>query len=153
VRRRFEVVDTLKNTESRSQNSEERKGPAGPPLHLERQPAKTFHDLVTWQRAHQLVLAVYGLSFPKHELFGLTSQLRRAAVSVPANIAEGFKRRGRADKARFLNIAQASLEECSYFLILAADLHYAETASEMALLEETSRCLEAYVKRILESEF
>ncbi len=153
VRRRFEVVDTLKNTEFRSQNSEERKGPAGPPLYLERQPAKTFRDLVVWQHSHRFVLTVYQLTFPRHESFGLTSQLRRAAVSVAANIAEGFKRRGRADKARFLNIAQSSLEECRYYLILAADLRYAETVSEMALLEETSRCLEAYVKRILTSEF
>jgi four helix bundle protein len=86
-------------------------GPGGPPLYLEREPAKTFRYLVTWQLAHQLVLSVYQLNFPKHELFGLTSQLRRAAVSIPANIAEGFKRRGTADKARLLNIAQASLEE------------------------------------------
>jgi four helix bundle protein len=107
---------------------------------LERAPAKTFLDLVVWQRAHQFVLAVYQLDFPKHELFGLTSQLRRAAVSVPANIAEGFKRRGKADKARFLNIAQSSLEECRYYLILASDLGYAETASAMSLLEETSLC-------------
>jgi four helix bundle protein len=120
---------------------------------LERDPAKTFRDLVTWQRAHQFVLVVYQLDFPKHEQFGLTSQLRRAAVSVAANIAEGFKRRGRGDKVRFLNIAQSSLEECRYYLILAADLGYAETASGMAILEETSRCLEAYVKRILNSEF
>ena len=70
-----------------------------------------------------------------------------------ANIAEGFKRRGRADKVRFLNIAQSSLEECRYYLILAADLSYAETDSAMALLEESSRCLEAYVKRILTSDF
>jgi four helix bundle protein len=119
---------------------------------LEREPAKTFRDLVIWQRAHQLVLSVYRMNFPRHELFGLTSQLRRAAVSVAANIAEGFKRRGRGDKIRFLNIAQASLEECRYYLILAADLHYAETDSAMALLEESSRCLEAYVKRILNSD-
>jgi four helix bundle protein len=120
---------------------------------LEREPAKTFRDLVVWQHSHKLVLSVYQLSFPRHEVFGLTSQLRRAAVSVAANIAEGFKRRGRGDKARFLNIAQASLEECRYYLILAADLRYAETDSAMALLEESSRCLEAYVKRILNSDF
>ena len=122
---------------------------------MQREPAKTFRDLIIWQRAHQFVLAVYRMTaiFPKNETFGLTSQLRRAAVSIAANIAEGFKRRGRADKARFLNIAQASLEECRYYLILAADLRYAETDSAMALLEETSRCLGAYVKRILNSDF
>jgi four helix bundle protein len=77
-------------------------------------------------------------------MFGLSSQLQRAAVSVPANIAEGFKRRGRADKARFLNIAQASLEECRYFLILAQDLEYGNTAPLLTLFNETSRFLDAY---------
>ena len=68
-----------------------------------RQPAKSFQDLLVWQKAHQFVLAVYELTriFPKSESYGLTSQFRRAAVSVPANIAEGFKKRGRAEKARF----------------------------------------------------
>lgn len=122
---------------------------------MEREPAKTFRDLIIWQRAHQFVLAVYRLTatFPKNETFGLTSQLRRAAVSIAANIAEGFKRRGRGDKARFLNIALASLEECRYYLILTDDLSYGEATSAMTLLEETSRCLEAYVKRILNSDF
>jgi four helix bundle protein len=60
--------------------------------------------------------------FPRHELFGLTTQLRRAAVSIPANFAEGFKKKGRADKARFYNIAQGSLEECRYDMILARGL-------------------------------
>jgi four helix bundle protein len=121
---------------------------------MEREPAKTFRDLIIWQRAHQFVLGVYRLTagFPKHELFGLTSQLRRAAVSIAANIAEGFKRRGRGDKVRFLNIAQASLEECRYYLLLVADLRYADTDSAMVLLEETSRCLESYVHRILNSD-
>jgi len=91
---------------------------------MEREPAKTFRDLIIWQRAHEFVLCIYILTvtFPKTETFGLTSQLRRAAVSIAANIAEGFKRRGRGDKARFLNIAQASLEECRYYLILTDDL-------------------------------
>jgi four helix bundle protein len=82
-----------------------------------REPAKTFEDLVVWQKAHQFVLAVYRVSrsFPRSETYGLTSQFRRAAVSVAANIAEGFRKRGKADKIRFLNIAQGSLEESRYY--------------------------------------
>jgi four helix bundle protein len=69
--------------------------------------SRNFQDLDVWKKSHAWVLDIYRLSenFPKHELFGLTSQLRRAAVSVPANIAEGFKRKGILDKARFYNIA------------------------------------------------
>jgi hypothetical protein len=72
-----------------------------------RTPARSFEQLIVWQKAHQFVLDVYQLteSFPRKEMFGLTAQLRRAAISVPSNIAEGFKKRGRADKARFFNIA------------------------------------------------
>jgi four helix bundle protein len=70
------------------------------------------------------VLAVYALTatFPRQETYGLVAQLRRAAISIPANIAEGFRRRGRADKARFMNIGEGSIEECGYYLILAQDL-------------------------------
>ena len=87
-----------------------------------------FQDLEVWQLAHQLVLDVYRVAstFPSEERFGLISQLQRAAVSVPANIAEGFKRFGKADKARFYNIAEASLEEVKYYFILAKDLTYIE---------------------------
>jgi len=96
---------------------------------MEREPARTFRDLIVWQKAHQFVLAAYKLSqrFPREELYGLTSQLRRAAVSIPANIAEGFKKKGQPDKARFMNIAQGSLEECRYYLILINDLGYGDT--------------------------
>ncbi|WP_416212204.1 four helix bundle protein [Nostoc sp. DedSLP03] len=66
--------------------------------------------------------------FPKSEIYGLTSQFRRAAISIAANIAEGFKKKGAADKVRFLNIAQGSLEECRYYLILSKDLDYGEAA-------------------------
>jgi four helix bundle protein len=78
-----------------------------------RDAAKSFQDLIVWQKAHAVVLHVYGWteSFPRREIYGLTSQLRRAAVSIPANIVEGFKKRGHKDKLRFLNIAQGSLEE------------------------------------------
>jgi four helix bundle protein len=116
-------------------------------------PARNFQDLLVWQKAHTLVLGVYQMTaaFPKYEIFGLSSQMQRAAVSVPANIAEGFKRRGRADKARFLNIAQASLEESRYFLILAQDLGYADTASLLSLLDETSRFLDNYLHSLSSS--
>jgi four helix bundle protein len=88
-------------------------------------------------------------TFPKHELFGLTSQLRRAAVSIPANFAESFKKKSRADKARFYNIAQGSFEECRYYLILALDLDYGDTAQLLGVLEEVSRMLEAYCRSML----
>ena len=79
---------------------------------MQRQPARNFQDLIVWQKAHQFVLGVYRLSkaFPREEIYGLTSQFRRAAISVPANIAEGFKKKGRPDKVRFMNMAQGSLE-------------------------------------------
>jgi four helix bundle protein len=97
----------------------------------DRAPAKTFEDLVVWQKSHALTLKVYTVtgSFPKHELYGLVSQMRRAAVSVGANIAEGFKRRGRPDKARFMNVAQGSLEECGTTSSLQATSASCRTAS------------------------
>ena len=116
-----------------------------------RAPARTFQDLVVWQKAHLFVLGAYAYSgaFPKSEAYGLVSQFRRAAVSIPANIAEGFRRQGRADKGRMLNIAQGSLEECRYYLILAQDLQYGSTEELMAQLGEVSRILDAYAKAIL----
>lgn len=87
---------------------------------------KGFRKLIVWQRAHQLVLQVYKLTekFPKNEMFGLTSQLRRAMVSVPANVAEGYAAGGKGQFKRYLDIAQGSLAEVEYYLILAQDLTY-----------------------------
>jgi four helix bundle protein len=112
--------------------------------------AKTFRDLIVWQKAHALVLLVYKATkqFPADERFALTSQIRRAAVSIPANIAEGFGKRSRADKARFYNIAQGSLEEVRYYLILARDLHYLKTNRLAEALEEVSKLLTAYRSRV-----
>lgn len=112
--------------------------------------SRTFEDVELWRKAHTWVLAIYKFTevFPKHELFGLTSQLRRAAVSVPANFAEGFKKRGLADKIRFYNIAQGSLEECRYYLILARDLGYGDSRVLITSLEEISKMLESYSRSI-----
>jgi four helix bundle protein len=112
--------------------------------------AKKFEDLIVWQRAHAFVLEVYRFSacFPKEEMYGLCSQLRRAAVSIPANIAEGFKKKTKPEKVRFLNIAQGSLEECRYYLILARDLQYGNCSVLSNLLEEISKLLNGYIKGI-----
>ncbi|MGA8655839.1 MAG: four helix bundle protein [Chthoniobacterales bacterium] len=112
--------------------------------------AKTFEDLIVWQKAHKFVLSIYEITetFPKSVMFGLTSQMRRAATSIPANIAEGFKKRGRADKVRILNIAQGSLEESQYYLILARDLRYTDISKLRPLLDEVSRVLEAYIRGV-----
>jgi four helix bundle protein len=132
------------NVVFRRQNSEAR---------IKRKPAKDFQDLIVWQKAHQFVLTAYRLSdnFPKNERHGLTSQIRRAAISIPANIAEGFKKRRKPDKARYMNIAQASLEECRYYLILVKDLGYGDSLPLMSQLEEVSKLLEAYTASILNS--
>jgi four helix bundle protein len=115
--------------------------------------ARRFRDLVVWQKAHEFVLAVYRLtdSFPDRENFALSHQMHRAAVSIPANIAEGFSKRSRAEKARFLNIAEGSLEESRYYLIFAHDLGYGQSGTLIAMLEETSRLLSAYTRTILAS--
>ena len=115
--------------------------------------AKTFEDLLVWQKAHQFVLGIYAYSknFPREEIYGLTSQFRRASISVAANIAEGFKKRGKSDKARFLNIAQGSLEECRYYLILSRDLNFGEIRQLKNLLEEVCRMLSAYYKAVINS--
>ncbi len=94
-----------------------------------------FTQLKVWQRSHKLALSLYRetLRFPKHELFGVTSQLRRAAVSVPANIAEGSKRISSKEYARFLNVAEGSTAELEYLLVLSRDLEYigSEKADEL----------------------
>lgn len=115
--------------------------------------SKTFKELIIWQKAHLFVMSVYKIakSFPKEELFGLTSQFRRAAVSIPANIAEGYKKRGKAEKVRYFNISEGSLEECKYYLILTRDLGYAVTEKENDLAEEVSKLLNAYSNKILAS--
>jgi four helix bundle protein len=121
---------------------------------MNRKPAKNFQDLIVWQKAHQFVLSTYRFSgeFPKTEMYGLTSQFRRAAISIPANIAEGFKKRTKADNARFMNIAQGSLEECRYYLILAQDLRYGDSLGLMSQLEEISKLLDAYYTSLLISD-
>ncbi len=114
----------------------------------------SFEKLIVWQKAHQFVLKVYELtnSFPKSETYGLTSQFRRASVSIPANVAEGYKKKSTKDKLRFFNIAQGSLEECRYYLILTRDLGYKEDIYlEMNLLIEVSKLLNGYCKAILNS--
>jgi four helix bundle protein len=120
-------------------------------LDMERQPARKYQDLIVWRKAHEFVVEAYRYAngFPKSETYGLAIQMRRAAVSIPANIAEGFKQRGKADKARFMNIAAGSLEETRYYLILAEDLNYGKTDVLIKSLEEISKLLNAYSRAIL----
>ncbi|HAV23104.1 MAG TPA: four helix bundle protein [Bacteroidetes bacterium] len=117
------------------------------------EPAQGFTDLVVWQRAHQFVLSTYAATrlYPKEERYCLTSQFRRAAISIAANIAESFRKRSVREKIRFLEIAEASLEECRYFLILSNDLGYALNEYQTPQLEETSKILRSYVYQLRRS--
>lgn len=112
-----------------------------------------FRDLIVWQKAHQFVLSVYSFTirFPREELFGITSQLRRASVSIAANIAEGYSKRGQREKMRFFNIAVGSLAECKYYLILTRDLKYGSIEKISPLLDEVSRLLNSYRSAIIKN--
>ena len=117
-----------------------------------------FQELLAWQKAHQFVLMVYNTTrtFPEWEKFRLCSQFERAAVSIAANIAEGYKRLSRTDKLRMMNIAQGSLEECRYYIILSKDLGYIDENrfKEMNYaIYITSRSLNSYCKGIRENNF
>jgi four helix bundle protein len=114
-------------------------------------PARSFRDLIVWQKAHEFVLRTYELikQFPREERYCLIPQLRRAAVSIPANIAEGFKKRGIPDENRLFNVSQGSLEECRYYLILGDDLGYGDCTALEPVLEEVSRLLVAYAKPVV----
>ncbi len=112
---------------------------------------KTFKDIIAWQKSHELTLMVYRLSdkYPKTEIFGLTSQSRRCAVSVPSNIAEGYMRKSRADCLNFYRIAEGSLEELKYQLLLAKDLHYITVEAynhAFDLAEEVGRLINGWKK-------
>jgi four helix bundle protein len=118
--------------------------------------AQSFKDLVVWQKAHDFVLAVYKhtAAFPKEEVYGLTSQFRRAAVSCPANISEGFPKKGKADKLRFFNISQGSLEEFRYYCLLAKELHYIDEEAYLILeakAQDVSKILRGYMQKISNS--
>jgi four helix bundle protein len=112
--------------------------------------AKSFTDLIVWQKAHAFVLSVYKLTaeFPKSETYGLTSQFRRAAISITANISEGFVKKGKADKLRYYNIAQGSIQECKYYLILSEDLNYTKNNNLMESLDEVAKILQSYINSI-----
>jgi len=118
---------------------------------------KTFEELVVWQKAHTFVLEIYRVTkhFPVEERYGLIAQLRRAAVSIPANIVEGHKRASKREFVNFLSIADASLEECKYYLVLARHLGWIEPhhfAHLFANAEEIGRLLcglRGYVKQEL----
>lgn len=113
-----------------------------------------FQRVIAWQKAHAFVLAVYRITrgFPEDERFGLTSQFRRAATSIEANIAEGYKKLGKADKLRFFNTSQGSLEECRDYIILSYDLGYIndDDYNELRnLSEHASRMLNSYCEGVI----
>lgn len=116
---------------------------------------QSFKEIVAWQKAHAFVLQVYNACtvFPNYERFGLCSQFQRAAVSIAANIAEGYRRESLNEKLRYLNISQGSLEECRYYILLAHDLNYIDNERYNILnvsVEEASRLLNAYYRGLKE---
>ena len=114
----------------------------------------SFETVLAWQKAHLFTRYVYDITkrFPEDERYGLVSQFRRAAVSIGANIAEGCQKLSKADKLRFLNIAEGSLAECENYIVLSKDIGYIDESEYMVLFncaKEVSRLLTAYCKGII----
>jgi len=111
---------------------------------------KDFHELKVWQKAHELALTVYQVTrkFPREELYGLTSQLRRSCSSIPANLAEGCGRNGDAEFARFCSIAAGSASELEYHLLLAKELDLINPRQHEELTQRTTE-----LKRMLAALF
>lgn len=110
---------------------------------------KTFKELIVWQKSHKLVLEIYKTTktYPKDEVYALTSQLRRAGVSIAANISEGYKKKTKASKLNFLNISEGSLEEVKYYILLSKDLEYIsekEFNSLDSMCDEVGRLINGY---------
>ena len=116
--------------------------------------SRTYEELLAWKKAHQFVVLAYSTiaTFPSYEQYGLCSQFRRAAASIPANIAEGYKKLGKQDKLRFFNIAQGSLEECRYYCLLAKDLGYIDDNKFNEIvnsIQDASFLLNSYIKGVV----
>jgi four helix bundle protein len=114
---------------------------------------KDFHNLKVWERAHHLTLEIYRITkdFPREELYGMTSQMRRSCSSIPSNIAEGYGRNGKAEIIQFFNIAIGSACELEYQLILAHDLKYLDDVSYSILsldLVEIRKMLFGFIQRL-----
>lgn len=112
---------------------------------------RNFADLLAWKKAHELVKEIYRIteSFPKSEQFSITNQMRRCVVSIPANIAEEFERRSKKSKINFYNIAQGSLSELKYYIILSRDLGYHKIYDNLwKMAMDVSRLLSALIRSI-----
>ena len=119
--------------------------------------AFSFKDIIAWQKGYEFVLLTYKVTrqFPDFEKYGLSSQYQRAAVSIIANIAEGYKKLSKADKLRFMNISQGSLEECRCYIMLSKDLGYISEDEFQSLtfsIDGASFYLNAYCKAIKEDK-
>ena len=101
---------------------------------------RSFTDLDTWKKGHQFVLGIYKITkgFPKHEIYGLTSQLRRSAVSITANVAEGFNRFSFKDKNRFYYNARGSISESQNHILIARDIGYIDNSTSQELFTQAS---------------
>lgn len=106
---------------------------------MEQKKIKTFKDLIAWREGHKLVLMIYAATngFPKSELFGLTDQMRRAAVSITSNIAEGFSRKSYKEKVQFYAMAAGSITEIQNQLTISQDVHYLDAEKAKVIMEQS----------------